>query len=474
MNLLTNLMSYRKMNKIFFVLAFSLLSLNTVAQDIHRTACQGNLSRLDSLLSDTSINIKDDRGRSLLHWAVACQKKEVADFLVQKGIYLNAEDDQKETPLHVAVRFGKETYFDLLVKEQNNADWIQRYGASLLERAVLKKDVSFVKKLIANGIDINSRNDRGSTGLEISQRINAKEVSEFLLSNGADQNLVRFIEMKGKYMGQSEPGIIPTLFAPNFISTEESEFGSVFNSDGTEFYFGVDVHGKNEIRYSQLINNSWTKPEAILLHERYGCNDPFLSPDEDRLYFISNRALDGSGEPKDIDIWYVEKNEDGWSEPINTGRTINTDGNEYYISFTNEGTMYFSSDGHGEKEGEATAHDIYYSKFVDNEFQEPLKLGEHINTEYYEADVFISPDESYIIFTSVREDGFGRGDLYISFKNPEGNWTEAVNMGEKINSRNYEYCPFVTKDGKYLFYTSNQDIYFVSTEIFSELKSKSR
>jgi hypothetical protein len=426
------------------------------------------------MLTSIPIDVKDNRGRSLLHWAVACKQKEAFDFLVQKGININGEDYQEKTPMHIAAHFGNEKYFDLLLELQPNNDWIDKYGGSLMEKAVIRKDSTFIKKLVNSGIDINSTNERGSTALEISQRMNAKETSKFLLSLGADQNKVRTIERKGKYMGQSDPGSKPKLFAPNFISTEEQEFGSYFNSDGTEFYFGVDVDGKNEIRYSKMDGNQWTKPKTIFSHERYGYNDPFLSNDENRLYFISKRALDGQGELKDVDIWYAERVDNGWSEPINVGSNINTKGNEYYISFTHDGTMYFSSDGHARQDTTRTDHDIYFSKFIDNEFQKPVLLDDSINTKDYEADVFISPDESYIIFCSTREDGHGRGDLYISFKNSDGSWTKAVNMGKEINTQHYEYCPVVTKDGKYLFYTSNQDIYWVSIEIIREIKKKYR
>lgn len=459
--------------RVFLVtLVFCSISLNSQAQNIHRTACQGNIVRLDSMLIDTSINVKDFRGRSLMHWAVGCRKKEVFDYLVANGIDVNEEDNQKETPLHVAVRFSNETFFNYLLDEMNNNDWVQTYGVSLLEKSVLHQDTSFVRKLVGYEVDINGKNFRGSTALEISKRIGAQEVEDILLSLGANPNLVREIEISGPYMGNPKPDTKPQLLAPNFISTEEMEFSSVFNALGTEFYFGVDNFGKNEIRFSKMVNNQWTKPTVILSHEQYGYNDPFLSPNEDRLYFISNRSLDGKGEPKDIDIWYVEKTDSGWSEPINAGLEINTERDEYYISFTNEGTMYFSSDGHAEEQNDEAVHDIYYSTYINGEFQKPIALGKEINTPDYEADVFIAPDESYIIFASIREEGLGQGDLYISFKNSDGSWTNALNMGEKINSEYFEYCPFVTKDGKYLLYTSNQDIYWVSTQILDELKDK--
>lgn len=463
------------MKRTFTITILVLIHLSLYAQNIFRTACQGNLARLDSMLAHTSISETDHRGRSLAHWAVACDQKEVFESLVKKGMNINAEDDQNKTPMHMAVRFENDEFFDLLVKGQSNGEWTDHYGASLLESAVLKKSTAFISKLVENGVDINSTNKRGSTALEIAQRTKANEISAFLLSKGADQGLVRTFEMNGKYMGQSEPGIMPQVFAPNFISTEEYEFGSVFNSEGTEFYYGVDVGNRSEIRFSQLIHGKWSEPEVILSHDVYGYNDPFLSTDENKLYFISRRALDGSGPPKDDhDIWYVERKDPGWSEPINAGTNINSSGNEYYISFTREGTMYFSSNVNAPEDRRENDMDIYYSKFVDGKFQKAISLGSSINTEDYEADVFVDPEEEYVIFCSTRSGGLGRGDLYISFKRPDGTWTKSINMGKTINTRHHELCPFVTSDGKYFFYTSNEDIVWISTEVFQDLKVKSR
>jgi len=268
-----------------------------------------------------------------------------------------------------------------------------------------------------------------------------------------------------KYLGLKPPTTTPEVFAPGHISTtNEYEFGSVFNKDGTEFYYGVNVGGREEIRYCQLTKEGWSKPRTIMSHERYGYNDPFLSPDEKRLYFISRRAMDGKGELKDYDIWYAERNGDGWSDPINAGPNINTENEEYYISFNREGTMYFSSNKVD------VNFDIYTSAFVDGAFQAAVPMSEAINTTNYEADVFIDPDESYIIFCARRPDGSGQGDLYISFKKDDGTWTQSKNMGERINTRGHELCPYVTMDGKYFLYTSNKDIYWVDAKIIEEMR----
>jgi len=277
---------------------------------------------------------------------------------------------------------------------------------------------------------------------------------------------------KQSYLAQEPPTTTPKIFAKDLISkTDQSEFGSVFSKNGKEFFYGVDINGRTEIRYVQFKQGKWTPAITILSHEKYGYNDPFLSPDEQELYYISNQPLNGKGEPKDIDIWYSKRTEDGWSEPINAGPNINSAKEEYYISFTKEGKMYFSTNINAEEKRQGN-FDIYTSERTNGAYQSKQKLGPAINTNAYEADVFIAPDESYMIFCANRRDvGLGRGDLYISFKDANGDWTPSVNMGSPINSEKHELCPFVTADGKYLFYTSNQDIYWVSTEVLNAFRN---
>ena len=279
-----------------------------------------------------------------------------------------------------------------------------------------------------------------------------------------------YSQNNGKYLKQKAPGTTPEIFAPGIISNEdEYEFGSVFSKNGEEFFYGVDTGNRSEIRYTRREKDSWTTPKIIVAHEVYGFNDPFLSPDESRLYYISDRPLDGKGEGKDYDIWYSVREKEGWSAPINAGPNINTKANEYYMSFTAEGTMYFSSNKNA-AQNEGHNFDIYSAAYRNSEFQKPVKLSAAINTKAYEADVFVALDESYVIFCATRKDGFGRGDLYISFKQEDGSWTEAKNMGASINTKNHELCPFVSNDGKYLFYTSNRDIYWVDAKILDSYR----
>lgn len=271
-----------------------------------------------------------------------------------------------------------------------------------------------------------------------------------------------------KYLNETPPGTTPKVFAPGRVSTEnEFEFGAVFSNDRTEFYYGVEINGKAETRMIKFEGDrggNWSQPVKILVHNTYSYNDPFLTPDQKKLFFISDQPLSLTGPKKDYDIWYVERQGNKWSEPKNAGTNINSDKNEYYISFTKTGKMYFSSnkrDNH---------HDIYTSEMKDDEFQPAVRLASAINTSSYEADVFVAPDESYVVFATNRPGGLGSGDLHVSFRNQDGTWTESKTLGNTINTETDDFCPYVSPDGKYLFYASRGDVYWVSTEVITRLR----
>jgi len=271
-----------------------------------------------------------------------------------------------------------------------------------------------------------------------------------------------------QYLNQEPPGTTPKVFAPDVVSLKSDyEFGSVFSNSGNEFYYAVNVGPIAEIRSIVRQGNAWSTPKTILTSDKYSHNDPFLSPDDKRLYFISDRPMDGKGDKKDYDIWYIEKNGNGWSVPKNAGPSINSDQNEYYVSLTGTGTMYYSSNGKGDGNGN---YDIFSAKATKAGFQDAVRQSDRINTSSYEADVFVAPDESYLVFCAERPDGQGSGDLYVSFRNADGTWTKAKNMGATLNTKGNELCPFVTRDGKYFFYTSNQDIYWVDAKVIGQFK----
>ena len=264
-----------------------------------------------------------------------------------------------------------------------------------------------------------------------------------------------------QYFGLDSPGEKPQLFSPNFISTHRNERDYTQNPSGNTVLYSLVLPANNlsVIMYQFFDGLFWSEPEVARFSGQYKDLEPAFTPDGSKLFFVSKRPVDKTYDEKDYDIWYIDVSKNGWSNPINLGSPVNTASDEYFPTVSKNGNLYFTAsyeDSFGEE-------DIYLSKFENGSYTTPVNLGDSINTDLYEFNSFIAPDESYLIFSSLgREDDAGGGDLYISYKNTDGSWTKARNMGKQINSGKLDYCPFVSHDEKYFFFTSQRETYKIT------------
>ena len=228
------------------------------------------------------------------------------------------------------------------------------------------------------------------------------------------------------------------------------------SADGKECFFTIQspLEEVSVIMTMKLRDKMWTEPEVLNFSGTCRDLEPFLSPDGNTMYFASNRSLDGTASIKDFDIWMTNRNiQSGeWSTPVNLGDRINSKHNEFYPAITVNKTLYFCSD----RPDGAGKDDIYYSVYNDGTYSNPVSVGNVINTDGYEYNAFVAPDESFMIFGSYnRPDGYGSGDNYISFRN-NGNWSTPVNLGEPVNSKAMDYCPFLDLKTNTLYFTSRR------------------
>jgi tricorn protease-like protein len=247
-------------------------------------------------------------------------------------------------------------------------------------------------------------------------------------------------------------------FLPDIFSRFPNVRDIAISPEGDEIYFSVQSYQDEVsiIAYIKKINDAWSNPAIASFSGKYFDIEPFLSSNGQRLYFSSNRPINESeNKQKDFDIWYVQRENKNaeWSSPVNVGPPINSEENEFYPSIANNNNFYFTCDERGTKGKD----DIFFSQWENGKYSEPISLSDSINSEGYEFNAFIAPDESYIIFTAYqREDGFGSGDLYISYKTSDGEWTKAKNLGAEVNSSKMDYCPFVDSKTNTLYFTSKR------------------
>lgn len=459
------------MKNLVLTISIFLISLTLEGQSIHQTACEGNLVRLDSLLNDTTdINIVDNRGKSLLHHAVACEQEKVIDFLINRGIDINLEDNAGWTPLLRAVIKNNAGQIDLLKTMDAKANFNQMddSGTSVLMKAILSNGMPIVKLLIENGADINAVNSRGSTPLGIARREGLDQIAKYLILKGAETANSFMQELQGEYLGQEKPEQTAKMFAPNFISTENFVHNGVFHPNGKEFYYTIETRRYNggTIMVTKLDGNKWSKPEPTAIPGSFREVGPFISKDGSKLYFSSNRPVNESDSiGSSLDLWMLNRKGDNWGSPIHLGDEVNTDGADWFPTISDRGTLYFYV--HKDRSGK-----IYYAESKNGKYQKAVLIEGVDNGEYYNYDPYIAPDESYLIFASSnRPDGLGSADLYISFRDDLGAWSKPKNMGEGVNSSESEYAPLLTPDGKYLFFARGYgDVFWVDAQIISNLK----
>lgn len=253
-------------------------------------------------------------------------------------------------------------------------------------------------------------------------------------------------EKEREYLSNPFFGLIPTdsvqILAPEIISTDQFEYNGTFSPNGTEFYYSINLPNRAQIVFLELVNDIWSEPKFAAFSSEFSDVDPLFSPDGARLYFTSNRPISNSTAGSKNNIWFVEKTENGWGKPKFVALTENEN---FYSSITTHGDIYFNT-GNG---------DIFKATKTDSSHLIE-KLPDLINLNKSVSDPFISPNEDYLIFRGNNlVNRVGITDLFISF-NIDNEWTEPLNLGEPINSSAREICPYITTNGEFFIFTSNR------------------
>jgi Tol biopolymer transport system component len=245
--------------------------------------------------------------------------------------------------------------------------------------------------------------------------------------------------------------LAPQLIGDSPLATPHDELNSAFTPDGRTVYFSQNLGERfGVILVARHGDGKWSTPEVASFSGRYSDYDPFVSPDGSQLFWISNRPVNGK-EKADYDIWMVQRTGEKWGEPVHLDSPVNTDAEEFYPTVAANGNLYFSSTRPGGK----GRGDIYRAKpGTGGGYRVPENLGDSVNSAAFEGDPYIAPDESYIVFSAYgRPDAVGDGDLYVSSMRG-GVWAAARPLGHGINSKAREYCPIVSPDGKWFYFTS--------------------
>ena len=196
--------------------------------------------------------------------------------------------------------------------------------------------------------------------------------------------------------------------------------------------------------------------------------NPLISADESIMLFMRESGI-GKGIETTTHIMVTTKDQSGEWLPAEE-LTLNL---EHKLQSQNIKLAGLSPDGGTIflNIGQGLNMDIYsgvlHGKTVDN----VKKLNKNINTPYCEGAVSITPDGTKLYFASDRPGGLGGSDIYVSTLNKKGDWDEPVNLGDKVNTKFDEKSPYIHYDGNTLFFSSGGHQTIGGCDIFKTIRS---
>ena len=242
-----------------------------------------------------------------------------------------------------------------------------------------------------------------------------------------------------KYLNFLDPGDTLNI---NFVKRQIESCNNAEKLKQNKVYFDSYNLGQN-------INNS------------YANFYPEISQDGNTIVFMTSQKFYDA-------ILYSQKVDGEWTVPVNLTPQIKSDGDIYVSSLSADGKKLYLT------KNDNFNSDIYVSYFNDSVWSEVVKLNKNINTKYWESHASESPDGSTLYFSSSRTKGYGGLDIYKSEKNSlTGDWGNAVNIGPVVNTHFNEDCPFLTGDGKRLYFSSQGHENLGGFDIFYTEKSVS-
>ena len=355
-----------------------------------------------SKLADSYYNIFDTKNAE--KWYAKIIEENDSEIIYKYSQMLKANGKYKESNIWMN-RFSKmKPYDSRAIAFRNTPNYIDK----IIEKG---------EKFNIQNLSINSEfSDFGSTLYENKLYFISSEKPGFLekpyaWSNEGYLNLYStVISDNGSYLGRVEFSDLNSKFHEGIISFSKDGKTAYFTRES--FYEKEYEKGKNSnTKYSQLylykatkMNNKWVSIEALSINDKnYSNKNPMVGPDGEYLYFSSNMP-GGYGL---YDLYRSKINEDGSvGEPKNLGQKINTEGQEGFPFMSDEGILYFSSDGHLGLGG----LDIFYTKVLDAKWSNIRNLGIPVNSAADDFAFILKGDNGYV--SSNRPGGVGGDDIY--------------------------------------------------------------
>ena len=280
------------------------------------------------------------------------------------------------------------------------------------------------------------------------------------------RKLLFFLLISGFLMGQKAPENLGSA-----VNSEFSELNPVISPDGRTLYFGRKNHpanrygvkgsetisGSQDIWFSEKVGDTWStarRLSEVLNRDQYN-TILSISPDGQTI-LLKGAYVNGTYETRGFSI--SNKTTAGWTVPVKVaipGYEQMSKGKNEYAYLTMDGKailLAFSRKKNSEDD------DLWVSFFEEGQWTRPLELGEEINTKYSETTPFLSADGKTLYFSSDRPGGQGSQDIYMTRRLDDTwqHWRKPQNLGSPINTDEYDAYYSIAAKGDYAYFMSGK------------------
>ena len=196
---------------------------------------------------------------------------------------------------------------------------------------------------------------------------------------------------------------------------------------------------------------------------------PLYSPSDSTLYFVRTLYRRNTGGMlAGQDIWYSKQlSADAWSPPSNDLHALNNQGNNAVVGISKAGKTLYLLNSYQSSNSKEAGLAFAFNRNLN--WTDPSDISvpklETKQGNYY--GFYVNPAETILLISMLAENSLGQEDLYVSLKNSEsGTWSPPIHLGPKVNTQGFEISPFLSDDGKTLYFASSGHPGFGDADIF--------
>lgn len=392
-----------------------------------------------------------------IHFTVSAQTFKNAKSADPKAVRLFTEGNKEQG--NRRIENAKKLYLDALKKEPGYTDpMINLAGiynsdgktdsVILLLEKVLRLDPNPTARVLFTLANTYYQQGEYAKALPLLEQYLHSDAKN---SNSLEKANVMITNARFAIEAMQHPVAFQPQALPDMINSAAPEYLPSISADGKVFVFTRVVDRQEDLYYSIHTSSGWSDAQMIpgINTPRFNEGGQAISPDGKMLVFTGCGYPNGVG---NCDLYISYFRNGTWTKPQNMGEVINTKGWESQPAFSPDGnTLFFSSErelGYGRR-------DIWYSERGPNgKWKTPANLGAPINTTTNEASPFMAADNQTLYFMSDGHPGMGGMDLFMTRRLDKDTWSEPINLGYPLNTRGDEGALVINTAGDTAFFTS--------------------